>query len=97
MDISTIIKEALREDLGDKGDVTTDAICAPNDRSKAQIVVKADGVICGLDVVREVFRALDSSITWTPRAKDSCRTSRKERTTWTSPPSSASRWTEERR
>jgi nicotinate-nucleotide pyrophosphorylase (carboxylating) len=51
------IAEALKEDVG-AADWTTEWCVAPDARAEAEIVVKAEGVIAGLDAAAEVFRAL---------------------------------------
>jgi len=53
-----MIAAALREDVG-SGDLTTDAIVPAGLRAQAAIVVKAPGVVCGLETALEVFRQLD--------------------------------------
>jgi nicotinate-nucleotide pyrophosphorylase (carboxylating) len=52
---------ALAEDVGD-GDLTTTATVAPDARARAVIAQKAPGVIFGLELVEEVFGALDPAI-----------------------------------
>ncbi len=56
-----LIDLALQEDIGD-GDVTS-AYFVPEDKvSDAYIYAKADGVVAGLDVAREVFRRIDPAL-----------------------------------
>src|SRR4030042_2621805 len=55
------IKDFLKEDIG-QGDVTTDAIVSEDHSSKAVILAKADGVVAGHGLAREVFRYLDKDI-----------------------------------
>lgn len=57
-----LIDMALKEDLGDRGDITTNAISAENLPAAAQIIAKMDGVIAGLPVVTETFKTLDPKI-----------------------------------
>jgi len=52
---SELIARALAEDIGD-GDVTARATVPEGLSAQAHIVLKAPGVIFGLDVVEEVFR-----------------------------------------
>lgn len=52
---SELIRRALEEDIG-AGDVTAMATVPENLAAQAHIVLKAPGVIFGLDVVEEVFR-----------------------------------------
>ena len=58
--IRDMVERALVEDLG-HGDVTTDALISPDARGQASVVVKADGVVAGLEVALEVFRQVDPS------------------------------------
>ena len=58
--IRDMVERALVEDLG-HGDVTTDALIPPDARGQAVVVVKADGVVAGLEVALEVFRQVDPS------------------------------------
>jgi nicotinate-nucleotide pyrophosphorylase (carboxylating) len=57
-DSADLVARALAEDLG-SGDVTTDATVPADTWARAVIRQKAPGVIYGLDVAEEVFRALD--------------------------------------
>ena len=59
--IRTIIELALAEDLG-QGDITTDNLVPLESRSKARLIAKGDGVICGVDLAREVFKTLDPKV-----------------------------------
>lgn len=54
-----LVDEALREDLGRAGDLTTDAIVPPNVRAAGHLRARRDGRIAGLDVALSVFRRLD--------------------------------------
>ena len=58
--IREMVERALVEDLG-HGDVTTDALIPLDARGLASVVVKADGVVAGLEVALEVFRQVDPS------------------------------------
>jgi len=65
MDIESIVKKALEEDIG-TGDISTDAmmkcIGQGNTTVKAVIVAKGEGILCGIDVAKLVFRTLDPDI-----------------------------------
>jgi len=56
--IAGVVARALAEDVGD-GDVTTEATVPIDARARALITQKAPGVIFGLQVAEETFRALD--------------------------------------
>ncbi|MFW5947422.1 MAG: nicotinate-nucleotide diphosphorylase, partial [Gemmatimonadota bacterium] len=54
-------RRALEEDLG-AGDLTTELLVARDARGTATLVARAAGVVCGLDLVRAVFRDLDPTL-----------------------------------
>jgi len=64
-----LIRLALLEDLI-SGDVTTDAIFAPDDRVTAFFVAKEPLVVAGLPIVRAVFERVDPDCTFTWSAAD---------------------------
>ncbi|NQU03025.1 MAG: nicotinate-nucleotide diphosphorylase (carboxylating), partial [Syntrophaceae bacterium] len=64
-----LIEDALREDIG-SGDVTTLAI-VDNDRvGIARAIAKADTVVAGMEVFREVFHVYNSDISFKTGFKD---------------------------
>ena len=60
---SHLIELALREDLGDAGDLTSKATLSDNVRLRGRIVAKADGVMAGLPLVAMVYQQVDSAVT----------------------------------
>lgn len=60
--IETLVRQALSEDLGEQGDVTSLATIASDDVIQGRITAKADGVIAGLLVVAAVYRHVDSQV-----------------------------------
>jgi nicotinate-nucleotide pyrophosphorylase (carboxylating) len=58
---SELIARALAEDVG-PGDVTTSATVPAEARARAVITQKAPGVVFGLNVAEDVFRALDAEL-----------------------------------
>lgn len=70
MNIKVIVKTALAEDLGDRGDVTSQACIAVTAKSKAKVISRQDGVVAGVEYFREVFRQLDEKIQVTVIRKD---------------------------
>ncbi len=65
-----IVQAALDEDLGERGDVTTDAVVPPGRQGRGRIVARADLVVAGLPVAREVFFSLDPSLVFEERKRD---------------------------
>ena len=68
-EIQRIVRNALAEDIG-TGDVTSTPIITPETCLKGEFLVKAPGVIAGLDVVGEVFAQVDPSLAYEPLAED---------------------------
>jgi len=60
-DIMPVIMLALREDIGD-GDITSEAVFREPRVGAAEIVAKADGVFCGGEVLRCVYRHVDEQV-----------------------------------
>ena len=52
------IHDALREDAA-KEDITVNTLVSEKTRAKAHVIVKQRGILCGLDVVAEVFHEMD--------------------------------------
>lgn len=69
MILDKIIELALLEDLS-LGDITSDTIFTPENRAKAAIRAKEDLVLCGMDVAKTVFHAVDPDVVFTPLKKD---------------------------
>ena len=62
--IDELISLALREDIGD-GDHTTLSCIPSNLQGKAQLIIKQDGVLCGVEVAKRVFELFDPSLKMT--------------------------------
>jgi nicotinate-nucleotide pyrophosphorylase (carboxylating) len=67
--LERIVASALEEDVGE-GDVTTEAIVAPEAVGTAELLVKEPGVVCGLGVAEAVFRNLDPDIRFEPLVRE---------------------------
>lgn len=61
MTIEKIIEEALAEDIGN-GDHTSLATIPASAQGRAELLIKEDGVIAGLDIARKVFAKIDPSL-----------------------------------
>jgi nicotinate-nucleotide pyrophosphorylase (carboxylating) len=64
------VEAALEEDLGGRGDVTTDAVIPEGTRAVASIVARERLVVAGIDVARAVFLRLDPALSVEARARD---------------------------
>lgn len=69
LEISHCITRALEEDIG-SGDVTTNSIVPAGASLRGRIIAKQNGVVAGLDVASEVFRALSNEIMFDAKVKD---------------------------
>ncbi len=58
MTIDEIISNALAEDIGD-GDHTTLATIPVNTMGKARLLVKDNGILCGVDLAERIFHKVD--------------------------------------
>lgn len=67
--ISAIVQRALAEDVG-SGDITSQWILPPEMGVHGHFLAKAQGVLAGLEVVRQVFRQVDERIAFQSRIKD---------------------------
>lgn len=63
------VKSALMEDIG-FGDVTTESIVGEDKIFNASLVSRCEGIICGLDVFKTVFKLLSDKVKVELRFKD---------------------------
>lgn len=68
-DIRPIIILALKEDIGN-GDITTNAIFNGNHNSEAAIIAREEGIFCGSEVIKMVYKEIDPSVKITLMKKD---------------------------
>jgi nicotinate-nucleotide pyrophosphorylase (carboxylating) len=61
MNTTPLIRAALNEDLGSRGDVTTSLFVAPRARLKASVIARQNGIVCGTKIASEVFTRVDPS------------------------------------
>ena len=59
--VNALIKTALNEDIG-SGDITTDNLIDPKLAGRCVIMAKEQMVLAGIDIARQVFQHLDSSM-----------------------------------
>lgn len=68
-DIKKIIKQALKEDIG-QGDITTRRIIPEAAKIGAVIIAGERGILAGIDIAGSVFKTVDQRIRWTAQKRD---------------------------
>lgn len=63
-DYADIVERGLLEDLADTGDVTTNSVIDPTDRSRAELRSRSPGVVAGLDVAACVFEMVNAEVSF---------------------------------
>lgn len=69
-DCRELVRLALREDLGEAGDVTTNAVVGADRRASADVVSRETGVLAGVRVATIVLDEANADATWTPALQD---------------------------
>lgn len=67
--IEQLVGMALQEDIGD-GDHSSLSCIPETAQGEMRLLVKQDGILCGIDVAREVLRQVDSAIEMEQYLKD---------------------------
>lgn len=67
--ISKVISSALKEDIKN-GDITTRATISKSKKAVGKFLVKADGIIAGLEIAKAVFKQVDPKIKFQIKIKD---------------------------
>ncbi len=68
--IEDAVAQALREDLGLAGDITSAATIPADQVSAARLVAREPGVVAGLPVAQAAFRGIDEHVSFTATAAD---------------------------
>lgn len=68
--VARAVTDALMEDLGLAGDITTESTVAAETRAKAVLAARKPGVVSGLVVAETAFRALDANVRFTAEVPD---------------------------
>jgi nicotinate-nucleotide pyrophosphorylase (carboxylating) len=61
-ELAELVREALAEDLGVAGDITTARIVGADRAGKAHLIAKSPGILAGVPIVEEVFRQVEQGI-----------------------------------
>jgi len=76
--VEEIIKKAIKEDLGN-GDITTSSIFnKENFPVKAILISKGEGILCGIDILKNVFTILSPSFSFSFSFKDGDKIKKKD-------------------
>jgi len=65
-----LIESALREDLGDAGDVTTAALVPQGAKGCALLNARKEGILAGMDTARLAFQCVNPSVKFMPLKLD---------------------------
>jgi nicotinate-nucleotide pyrophosphorylase (carboxylating) len=65
-----LLRRALREDLGEAGDLTTDSVVPAGALAEARVVARRGGRVAGLAIALDTFRLLDAAIACEPAVDD---------------------------
>jgi nicotinate-nucleotide pyrophosphorylase (carboxylating) len=68
--VARAVEQALAEDLGTRGDLTTDATVSARATAAATFGARRAGVIAGLAVAAAAFHAIDPRVSFAPRVAD---------------------------
>lgn len=68
--LDDIVRRALDEDLGQAGDLTSEAVVPAEHRAEGSIVARAPGCLCGLEAAAAAFRAVDESVEFEALGRD---------------------------
>jgi nicotinate-nucleotide pyrophosphorylase (carboxylating) len=69
--VEAAVRDALAEDLGRAGDITSQAVIPATAQARAVIAArKKPGVLAGLDLARKAFELVDPAISFEPAARD---------------------------
>lgn len=74
--VEKTVAEALAEDLGEAGDITSVAIVAPSARASGAIAARKPGIVAGLQVAEAAFRTLDENVAFEVLVRDGERVER---------------------
>jgi nicotinate-nucleotide pyrophosphorylase (carboxylating) len=74
-----IVRNALLEDLGRAGDVTSDATIPADRQATAAVMARADGVIAGLDMSLAAFTMFDATVVCEAHVADGDRVKKGDR------------------
>lgn len=72
-DFSDVVERALVEDLGDRGDITSQTVVPVDAVSRGNIIARAAGVVAGLPLARYVFERIDPRVEFEDKVDEGAR------------------------
>ena len=63
--LKKIIKLAIKEDLGNLGDITSNTVLKKRDKATFHFVSREKGILCGINIAKIVYELLDKKIKFT--------------------------------
>ncbi|KAF0142103.1 MAG: nicotinate-nucleotide pyrophosphorylase [Stygiobacter sp.] len=73
-EVKHLIQLALKEDIG-KCDITSELIIPKNSVGTASIIAKESGIICGMQIVAQICKAIDKKLSFNALSQDGERVS----------------------
>ena len=70
------VSEALKEDFGSRGDITSNALIPPDHKSTGTIISNDAAVLCGIEFAKLTFKKLDKNIKFLSSRKDGSKISK---------------------
>ncbi|AUZ05156.1 MULTISPECIES: carboxylating nicotinate-nucleotide diphosphorylase [Vitreoscilla] len=68
--LQPLVQTALAEDLGRRGDVTSEAMIDIDQQATLHMVARESGVVCGMQLARLSFQALQSDVLFEAQVQD---------------------------
>ena len=68
--LDDLVRRALEEDLGQAGDLTSEAVVPAELEAKGSIVARASGCLCGVEAAAATFRAVDETVDFEALKRD---------------------------
>ena len=68
--IQPLVQSALREDLGRRGDITSEATIHSQQNTELHIIARESGIVCGVQLARLAFALMNPDIEFTAQLQD---------------------------
>ncbi len=75
-EVRRIVDRALAEDLGERGDITTDTVVPEGRRLSGRVVARDSLVVAGIALARETFARVDPEVAFEAKVEDGMRIER---------------------